>query len=68
MLSHRAVKTALQLDIPWRFVPGAKDRYDPVTNPKGIVSLATAENPLMHQELADFASKVSLESIVPLRH
>jgi hypothetical protein len=66
MLSHRAVKTASQLDIPWRFVPGAKDRYDPVSNPNGIVSLATAENPLMHQELADFASKVSLDRRIPL--
>jgi hypothetical protein len=67
MLSHRAAKAASQLDIPWRFVPGAKDRYDPATNPNGIVSLATAENPLMHQELADFASKVSIDRILPPR-
>ncbi|KAH6692515.1 1-aminocyclopropane-1-carboxylate synthase [Plectosphaerella plurivora] len=60
MLSQRAIKTASQLDIPWRFVPAGKDRYDPVTKPNGIVSLATAENPLMHQELADFASEVEI--------
>lgn len=62
MLSQRAIKTASQLDIPWRFVPAGKNRYDPVTNPNGFVSLATAENPLMHQELADFASQVGVNN------
>lgn len=58
MLSQRATKTVSQLDIPWRFVP-AKDRFDPEFNPNGLVSLATAENPLMYQELADFTARVS---------
>ncbi|KAM0328821.1 hypothetical protein ACHAQA_005236 [Verticillium albo-atrum] len=58
MLSARALTTAAQLDVPWRFTPAAKDRYDPESNPEGIISLATAENPLMYQELADFASEI----------
>lgn len=44
MLSHRAARNAALEDLPWRFAPGAKNRYDPVTNPDGIVVFGTAEN------------------------
>ncbi|KAF2184037.1 PLP-dependent transferase [Zopfia rhizophila CBS 207.26] len=55
MLSRRGAETAEQLDIPWRFVPGG-NRYDPDTNPSGLISFATAENALVQQELEDFAN------------
>ncbi|KAL1853132.1 hypothetical protein VTK73DRAFT_9083 [Phialemonium thermophilum] len=55
MLSARALKTSSQLDIPWRFVPGGP-LYDPERNPDAVISFATAENALVHQEVADFVN------------
>lgn len=56
MLSQRGAKSASVLDIPWRFVsPGPLGRYDPDSNPSGVVTQFTsAENGLVQQELADF--------------
>lgn len=56
MLSTRGQANADQLDIPWRFAKGTT--YDPVTNPKGLISFGTAENALMQKELEEFANNV----------
>jgi len=56
MLSSRGQANADQLDIPFRFAQGTK--YDPDTNPDGLISFGTAENALVQKELEDFASKV----------
>ena len=44
MLSKRGIESAASQDIPWRFAPGGSNRYDPVSNPNGVISFATAEN------------------------
>lgn len=60
MLSNRGNMAVSQLDVPWRFAPAGKARYDPVTNPDGPVTFATAENSLMHHHLSEFANQVSI--------
>ena len=59
MLSNRGTRSASDLDIPWRYVdPGQRGRYDPDTNPSGVVTQFTsAENFLVQKELAEFVSK-----------
>ncbi|KAH7037021.1 1-aminocyclopropane-1-carboxylate synthase [Microdochium trichocladiopsis] len=57
MLSRRGAAGAATLDIPWRFAPGANNRYDPVSNPGGVISFATSENALMLDEIHDFAQQ-----------
>lgn len=56
MISKRATITASDLDIPWRYVnPGPRGRYDPDTNPTGIITQFTiAENYLVQKEIAEF--------------
>lgn len=56
MLSPRAREKCSELNVPMWFVPAAADQYHPELRPGGIVSLATAENTLIHEELAKFAS------------
>ncbi|KAF2736921.1 PLP-dependent transferase [Polyplosphaeria fusca] len=58
MLSFRGQANANQLDVPWKFAQGTS--YDPTTNPKGLISFATAENFLVQQELEDFTAKVNI--------
>jgi hypothetical protein len=41
-LSNRALETAFQLDIPWRFA--LRGNYDAEVNPEGLTSFASAEN------------------------
>ncbi|KAJ4991688.1 ACC synthase [Stagonosporopsis vannaccii] len=55
-LSPRGQANAHQLSIPWRFAKA--HTYDPITNPHGLISFATAENCLIQKELHDFISKV----------
>jgi len=55
MLSTRGQANADQLDIPWRFALSAT--YDPITNPDGLISFATAENVLVGKELETFAHR-----------
>ncbi|OAA55005.1 Pyridoxal phosphate-dependent transferase, major domain protein [Niveomyces insectorum RCEF 264] len=57
MLSSRGAKSAASIDIPWRFAPGGNNPYDAVSNPTGVISFATAENNLMHEELHHFVQK-----------
>lgn len=57
-LSPRGQANAAQLSIPWRFAK--PHSYDPIINPSGLISFATAENCLIQQELHDFVSKVPL--------
>ncbi|KAI9154667.1 1-aminocyclopropane-1-carboxylate synthase-like protein 1 [Paramyrothecium foliicola] len=61
-VSDEAVRLLSGLDVPWKFAPGASARYDPVSNPEGIISFSTAENTLVHQNLSDFANKVNIPS------
>ncbi|KAF1979615.1 PLP-dependent transferase [Bimuria novae-zelandiae CBS 107.79] len=58
MLSERATLSASDLDIPWRYVDaGQRGRYDPDTNPTGVVTQFTsAENYLIQTELSEFVS------------
>jgi hypothetical protein len=42
MLSARGKVNADQLSIPWKFA--LSTTYDPVANPEGLISFATAEN------------------------
>ena len=51
MLSSRGRICAASQSIPWRFAPGGNNPYDPVTNPDGVISFATAENVLEEQPL-----------------
>lgn len=57
-LSLRGQSNADQLSIPWRFAKA--HTYDPITNPHGLISFATAENCLIQKELHDFISKVTI--------
>ncbi|PMD40867.1 putative aspartate aminotransferase [Hyaloscypha variabilis F] len=64
MLSTRGQKSAASQDIRWRFAPGGNNRYDKVTNPRGVVPFGTAENCLMHKELKEFvAQNVKIPSV-----
>lgn len=56
MLSKRATLSASDLDISWRYVdPGPRGRYDPDTNPTGVVTQFTsAENYLVQKELIEY--------------
>ncbi|KAI1318471.1 1-aminocyclopropane-1-carboxylate synthase [Xylariaceae sp. FL0255] len=54
MLSARGLRSIARQDIPWCFTPGTDNRYDPEHNPSGVVSLAMAENNLMHKELHEY--------------
>lgn len=57
-LSPRGQANADQLAIPWRFAKA--HTYDPITNPDGLISFATAENCLIQKELHDFIAKVPI--------
>ncbi|KAF3035954.1 hypothetical protein E8E12_006340 [Didymella heteroderae] len=57
-LSHRGQANAAQLSIPWRFARA--HNYDPITNPGGLISFATAENCLIQKEMHDFITKVPI--------
>ena len=59
-LSPRGKVNADQLNIPWRFAKA--HTYDPITNPSGLISFATAENTLIQSELHAFASSVPIPS------
>ncbi|KAH8801375.1 pyridoxal phosphate-dependent transferase [Xylogone sp. PMI_703] len=37
MLSTRGARLAASQVIPWRFAPGSDNRYDPISNPSGII-------------------------------
>ncbi|VUC22148.1 unnamed protein product [Clonostachys rosea] len=52
VLSARATDLIRDLDLPWRWAP--RGTYSPDDNPSGLVSFATAENVLVHQDLEDF--------------
>ncbi|KAJ4347280.1 uncharacterized protein N0V89_011220 [Didymosphaeria variabile] len=56
MISKRAAISSSDLDIPWRYVDlGPRGRYDPDTNPTGVITQFTsAENYLVQDELAKF--------------
>jgi 1-aminocyclopropane-1-carboxylate synthase len=43
ILSGRGQENVAGLDIPWRFAPGPSNRYHKDTNPRGLISFATAE-------------------------
>lgn len=63
MLSKRAATSASDLDIPWRYInAGQRGRYDPDTNPTGIITQFTsAENYLVQEELAQYVkAKVNI--------
>ncbi|KAH7323266.1 1-aminocyclopropane-1-carboxylate synthase [Stachybotrys elegans] len=60
LVSERSQQLLSRLNVPWKFAPGSSARYNPEANPEGIVSFSTAENPLVHQELANFANQVEL--------
>ncbi|KAF1933589.1 PLP-dependent transferase [Didymella exigua CBS 183.55] len=57
-LSPRGHANAAQLSIPWRFAK--PHTYDPITNPRGLISFATAENCLFQRELHDFVAEVPI--------
>ncbi|KAJ0166684.1 1-aminocyclopropane-1-carboxylate synthase-like protein 1 [Colletotrichum tanaceti] len=57
MLSPRAAKTASALRRPWRFAPA--QTYS-ASNPSGVISLASASNALMLDDVASFAARVPL--------
>ncbi|KAF2445632.1 PLP-dependent transferase [Karstenula rhodostoma CBS 690.94] len=56
MISKRATLSSSDLNIPWRYVdPGPRGRYDPETNPTGVIThFTSAENFLVQRELAKF--------------
>jgi hypothetical protein len=43
-LSKRGARNAAWQNIPWRFAPGASNRYHKDTNRGGVIAFATAEN------------------------
>ncbi|WYZ38183.1 hypothetical protein EsH8_III_000097 [Colletotrichum jinshuiense] len=57
MLSPRAARTASALHRPWRFA--RSQTYSP-ENPSGLISFATASNPLVYEDLAALAARVPL--------
>lgn len=44
MLLREGTKSAASLDIQSRFAPGSGNKYDPVSNPNGVISFAAADN------------------------
>ncbi|KAL1595173.1 hypothetical protein SLS60_009861 [Paraconiothyrium brasiliense] len=56
MISKRAAISSADLDIPWRYIdPGPRGRYDPDTNPTGVIThFTSAENYLVQEELTRF--------------
>ncbi|EFW18122.1 ACC synthase [Coccidioides posadasii str. Silveira] len=57
MLSERGVRVALILKEPWKFPPSESSLYDKEKNPNGIISLATAENFLVHDTLEEYINR-----------
>ncbi|RDW92606.1 hypothetical protein BP5796_02000 [Coleophoma crateriformis] len=57
MLSNRGQKSAASQDIPWRFAPGGNNVYDKISNPTGVISLGTAENNLLQEELGQYVAQ-----------
>ncbi|KAM5494530.1 putative secondary metabolism biosynthetic enzyme [Microsporum canis] len=65
MLSTRGKKLTGILDEPWRALLDGKTEYDAQSNPSGLLSLSTAENPLMHEELTAYVnSKLQFDKSV----
>ncbi|KAH8659316.1 aspartate aminotransferase [Tricladium varicosporioides] len=54
MLSKRGFKNVESQNTPWRFAPGANNKYDKKKNPDGVVVFGNAENELMRAELSEF--------------
>ena len=64
MLSIRGMLNAQSQDIPWRFAPGGNNRYDPIINPTGVISFATAENVCNVKSIKTHPNLQLLQSLV----
>ncbi|EFR00199.1 1-aminocyclopropane-1-carboxylate synthase 11 [Nannizzia gypsea CBS 118893] len=64
MLSNRGKQITAVIDEPWRALWG-KSEYDAKSNPSGLISLNTAENPLAFEELTTYINgKIQFENSV----
>ncbi|CRG88865.1 hypothetical protein PISL3812_05900 [Talaromyces islandicus] len=64
MLSQRGLRSAASQDIPWRFAPGGNNRYDPVTNPSGVVPFGTAENALVQDQIITASGLTAIHELM----
>ncbi|KAK2836986.1 hypothetical protein FQN49_006523 [Arthroderma sp. PD_2] len=56
MLSTRGKRLTGILDEPWRFLLERATMFDAASNPSGLISFGTAENPLVYDELTEYVN------------